>query len=197
MRILPLEFYQQEDTLALSQELLGKLLFTQWEGGERCAGIIVETEAYMGPEDKASHAYNNRRTARTEIMFHEGGVSYVYLCYGMHHLFNIVTHREGTPHAILIRAIEPIEGVQTMLARSKRTQPTPLWTSGPALLTQALGIKVHHTGIPLNSSHLWIEDHGIVYSSDQIIAGPRVGVSYAKEYADRPWRFRIHSFTGK
>src|SRR5262245_39488940 len=111
MRKLPLDYYQQEDTLYLSQNLLGKILFTEWEGQDRCAGIIVETEAYMAPEDKASHAYNNRRTERTETMFQAGGVSYVYLCYGIHHLFNIVTHQADIPHAILIRAIEPLEGI--------------------------------------------------------------------------------------
>src|SRR6185503_19523721 len=115
---------------------LGKYLFTNLNGEGVTGGIITETEAYMGPADKASHAYNNRRTKRTEIMYHAGGVCYVYLCYGMHHLFNIVTHKEDVPHAILIRAFHPVIGIDVMLKRCNRPKATPKWTAGPALLTK-------------------------------------------------------------
>lgn len=188
---LPLCYYQNKDTLALSQDLLGKYLLTNLRGEGITGGIIVETEAYMGPEDKASHAHKNRRTKRTEVMFHAGGVCYVYLCYGLHHLFNIVTHQADVPHAILIRAIEPVVGIEVMLKRSHRTKPTPGWTSGPALLTKALGITVQHSGISLDGDKIWLEDRGLVITSDLILATPRVGIAYAQEYAQHPWRFHL------
>lgn len=185
---LPLSYYQQEDTLKLSQDLLGKYLFTNFNG-ELTGGIITETEAYMGPADKASHAYNNRRTKRTEVMFHSGGVCYVYLCYGMHHLFNIVTHKAAIPHAILVRAIKPIIGIELMLQRCQRQKAQPPWTSGPALLTKALGITIKHTGTSLAGEQIWLEDRGLTIDPGTIVASPRIGIDYAEEYAELPWRF--------
>jgi len=153
--------------------------------------MIVETEAYMAPEDKASHAYNYRRTARTEVMYLPGGVAYVYLCYGMHHLFNIVTGKVDVPHAILIRALEPTDGVETILKRCQKPRLSPRLTAGPALLTKALGIKNSHTGTLLTEEQIWIENRGVVIPDDHIVASPRIGIDYADEYASEHWRFTV------
>ena len=187
---ISLSFYQQKDVVALSKKLLGKILFTHFNG-ILTAGMIVETEAYKGAEDKACHAYQNRKTARTEVMFEPGGVAYVYLCYGIHNLFNIVTHTKNVPHAVLIRAIEPACGITTMLKRRKKKMLTRSLTAGPGSLTKALGIRVEHSGISLTSSVIWIEDHGYNFLDEEIIASPRVGVAYAQEHAALPLRFRL------
>lgn len=189
---LPADFYQREDVVQIARELLGKVLVTAF-GGRRTAGKIVETEAYRAPEDKASHAYNFRRTKRTEIMYAPGGMAYVYLIYGMHHLFNVVTNVEDTPHAVLIRAIEPVENVALMLERRGWRAAKPQLTAGPGVLSKALGITVEHTGLKLTSkdSPIWIEDRDIFIENENIIASPRVGVSYAEEWAQQPWRFRV------
>jgi DNA-3-methyladenine glycosylase len=169
--------------------LLGKVLCTQLDG-LLTKVVITETEAYAGVTDKASHAYGGRRTRRTEPMFGPGGIAYVYLCYGIHHLFNVVTNVEGTPHAVLIRAGEPLAGVDTMLTRRTRTDIDSTLLSGPGSLAQALGIDSTLTGTDLMSDVIWIEDHQILVSPDEIVAGPRVGVDYAEEDALLPYRFR-------
>lgn len=190
MAILKREYYLQDDVVKLSRELLGKYLFTRFDD-KLTGGIIIETEAYRGPEDKASHAFGNRRTKRNEVMYHDGGISYVYLCYGIHSLFNIVTNKENIPHAILIRAIEPIAGVEYMLSRRGKHKLTPSLTSGPGALTVALGINTRHNGLPLEGPEIWVEDRGIKVPGKDIVAGPRVGVDYAGEDALLPWRFRL------
>ena len=184
------EFYVRPSVVQIAKDLLGKYLLTRLED-TATGGMIVETEAYAGPEDRASHAYNSRRTSRTEIMFHEGGVAYVYLCYGIHHLFNIVTNVEGIPHAVLIRAIEPTDGVELMLHRRNMKEVSPKLSGGPGTLTQALGIKTTHTQTDLTGEQIWLEDRGFLVPEDEIIAGPRVGVSYAGEDAENPWRFQL------
>ena len=184
------EFYVRPSVVQIAKDLLGKYLLTRLED-TATGGMIVETEAYAGPEDRASHAYNSRRTSRTEIMFHEGGVAYVYLCYGIHHLFNIVTNVEGIPHAILIRAIEPSDGIDQMLLRRNMKEVSPKLSGGPGTLTQALGIKTTHTQTDLTGEQIWLEDRGFLVPEDEIIAGPRVGVSYAGEDAENPWRFQL------
>ena len=184
------EFYVRPSVVQIAKDLLGKYLLTLLED-TATGGMIVETEAYAGPEDRASHAYNSRRTSRTEIMFHEGGVAYVYLCYGIHHLFNIVTNVEGIPHAILIRAIEPSDGIDQMLLRRNMKEVSPKLSGGPGTLTQALGIKTTHTQTDLTDEQIWLEDRGFLVPEDEIIAGPRVGVSYAGEDAENPWRFQL------
>ncbi len=188
---LPIEFYRRDDVCAISRELLGKRLCTRLNGTPLTAGIIVETEAYAGPEDRASHAHGNRRTKRTEVMFRSGGVAYVYLCYGIHALFNVVTHAYGMPHAILIRAIEPTHGIPTMLRRRHRNALTPALTAGPGTLSEALGIKPRHTGTRLTGKRIWIEDTGTEIPGNSILCTPRVGVDYAGHHAKRPWRYRI------
>jgi DNA-3-methyladenine glycosylase len=189
---LPKSFFIRDDVVQLSRELLGKYLVTEWEG-VRTVGKIVETEAYRGPEDKASHAWNNRRTKRTAVMFEEGGVAYVYLCYGIHHLFNVVTGPEGAPHAILIRALEPVEQVETMLERRGMSRLNPRICAGPGSLSRAMGIRTEHTGKPLYVSDgpIRIEDRGETIPEENILATPRVGVDYAAECALWNWRFRI------
>ena len=154
--------------------------------------MITETEAYAGAIDKASHAYNNRRTARTETMYQPGGVAYVYLCYGVHHLFNVVTNVQDIPHAVLIRAIEPLEGIDVMLQRRGLHQPTHKLTAGPGSMSAALGINYKaHNGLPLNGAVLYIEDRHIVIGENQIVASPRIGVNYAGADALLPYRFTI------
>jgi DNA-3-methyladenine glycosylase len=184
------EFYEREDVLTIAKELLGKCLFTNIDQ-KVTAGIIVETEVYIAPHDKASHAYNNKRTNRTEIFYGRGGISYVYLCYGIHHLFNIVTNRSDIPHAILIRAIEPIEGLSIMAKRRKRDQSDYSLTAGPGSLAMAMGISTIHNGVDLLENKIWLEDVNIRYAGCQIQKGPRVGVDYAEEWADKPYRFKI------
>jgi DNA-3-methyladenine glycosylase len=188
--ILSRDFYEREDVQTLSTLLLGKYLVTNLNG---CltTGMIVETEAYQGAEDKASHAYNHRRTTRTETMFARGGVAYVYLCYGIHHLFNVVTAGEDTPHAILIRAIEPVDGIKTMLKRRKMSKCDYKLTAGPGVLTAALGITTKLDGVLLNRAPIWIEDRGVTVAKRDIIQSPRVGIDYAQDHKDLPWRFRL------
>jgi DNA-3-methyladenine glycosylase len=153
--------------------------------------MIIETEAYCGVEDKASHAYGNRRTKRTETMFSEGGIAYVYLCYGLHHLFNIVANKKDIPHAVLIRAIRPEIGIDTMLKRRHKECLIPSLTNGPGSLCQALGITRIHDGIELDSHHIWLEDRGIIIPPEAIQESPRIGVEYAQEDALKPWRFYL------
>lgn len=187
---LPYSFYQQDDVIHLAVQLLGKQLFTLIDG-KLTGGIIVETEAYNGVIDKASHAYNGRFTPRTSTMYEAGGISYVYLCYGIHHLFNVVTGAKNTPHAVLIRGLEPIEGVATMLARRNMQILAPRITAGPGALAKALGIDKRLNAKDLLGDEIWIEENGINFKEDQIIASPRVGVDYAEDHALLPWRFYI------
>jgi DNA-3-methyladenine glycosylase len=190
MTVLKLDYYRHPDVLFLSQNLLGKYLFTNIHG-EPTGGIIVETEAYRAPEDRASHAFGYRRTKRNEVMYADGGVAYVYLCYGIHSMFNIVTNNAGIPHAILIRALEPTVGIDVMLKRRKKEKLTKALTSGPGALTQALGITTKHTWLPLTGPQIWLEDRGLAIPDEQVVTGPRIGIDYAGEDALLPWRFRI------
>ncbi|MCL4103796.1 UNVERIFIED_CONTAM: hypothetical protein GTU68_029113 [Idotea baltica] len=183
-------FYRRSDTLAIARELLGKHLVTSFEG-VLTSGRIVETEAYLGTQDRACHAWNGSRTSRTETMYSIGGCAYVYICYGIHHLFNIVTHTEGEPHAILIRGIEPNEGIPIMLERRAKTVLKPNLTAGPGSLARALGIQTQHSGIDLQGEQIWIEDRNTNVSSGQILASSRVGVGYAGDDAFLPYRFRV------
>ncbi len=187
---LPLSYYLNQDVLFLAKDLLGKVLFTEIDG-DVTAGIIVETEAYFGVLDKASHAYGGRRTSRTETLYHPGGVSYVYLCYGIHHLFNIVSSVEDEPHAVLVRAVEPLIGSDIMELRRNMPASKPAISSGPGSAAKALGIDRSFNKKDLTENEIWIEDHGIRYSPETIVAGPRIGVAYAQEDALLPWRFYV------
>ncbi len=185
--ILPQSFYRNEDVVETARLLLGKILFTKINGTET-AGIITETEAYNGAADRACHAYNFRRTARTEVMYAEGGVAYVYLCYGIHSMFNVVTGAEGNPQAILIRGIKPSVNLKKMENRLGRKITAGL--HGPGLVSKALGIHYRHSGISLLiPEKIWIEDRGISFSRKQIKITPRIGVDYAGKDALLPYRF--------
>ena len=180
-------FYLQENVVAAARGLIGKVIYSMVDG-ERTAGIITETEAYAGQKDKASHAYGGKKTPRNSPMFGIGGYSYVYLCYGIHHLFNIVTNMPGTPHAVLIRGIHPIEGLDVIARRRAPARPT---TAGPGTLTQALGIRTAHTALDLCGDLIWIEDQGIRVADEDVMVGPRIGVDYAGEDALLPYRFLV------
>ena len=187
--VLTESFYTRTDVVQIARELLGKKLVTLFEG-KLTSGIITETEAYAGPIDRASHAYAGRRTARTEVMFSHGGVAYVYLCYGIHHLFNVVTNEKDTPHAILIRAIEPVDGIDAMLERRKKNKLTPILTSGPGALSEALGISTRHTGFSLQGPEISIQ-YGLEIHDNDITSATRIGVAYAMEDAFLPYRFYL------
>ena len=185
---LPREFYTRGDTLLIARELLGKRLVVPEADGTRVSGIIVETEAYVGADDKASHAYGNRRTPRTEPMFMLGGIAYVYLIYGIYHQFNVVTNIESNPHAVLIRAVEPEERIERMRARRAVTRDEQL-TSGPGKLCQAFGIDRSYSKADLTGGRVWIENTRAKIRVDEIASGPRVGIAYAGEFVEKPWRF--------
>ncbi|WP_426667547.1 DNA-3-methyladenine glycosylase [Mucilaginibacter sp. McL0603] len=187
---LPQSYYLGSDVVAIGKSLLGKYLFTSING-LISGGYITETESYNGVVDRASHAFGNRKTPRTQIMYEEGGIAYIYLCYGIHEMLNIVTSVEGQPHAILIRAIEPTTGIDIMLARRNMLTLKPNITAGPGSVAKALGINRKLNGISLQSEALWIEDKGLSFSDDQIAAVPRIGVAYAGEDALLPYRFYV------
>lgn len=190
MNKLPLSFYQRDNVVKIAKELLGKLLVTRWNK-ELTSGRIVEVEAYEGVIDRASHAFGGKKTLRNEIMYRDGGFAYVYLCYGIHHLFNVVTHFSDTPHAVLVRALEPLEGIPLMLERSGKEKPDRTLTRGPGNLSRALGITTKHTGQSLLSDQLFIADDGFRYKASEIGASPRIGVDYAGTHAEWPYRFYI------
>jgi DNA-3-methyladenine glycosylase len=181
-------FYQRSDVTRIAKDLLGKTLFTRI-GKKTTSGIIVETEAYSHVE-KGCHAYLNRMTKRNEIMFSPGGFAYVYLCYGIHNLFNVVTGIQGTGDAVLIRALEPIEGIGYMKKRMN-TDNVRRITSGPGKLTKALGIDRTFNAKHLTGSDVWIEDEGLAVKKQHIVASRRIGIDYAGKDADLPWRFTI------
>ena len=187
---LPIGFYQRSNVLQVAKELLGKILVTHFDG-VLTAARIVETEAYNGAVDKASHAYNNRRTPRTEVMFAPGSTAYVYLCYGIHHLFNVVTNTEGVPHAVLVRAAEPLLGIEDMLIRTGKQKLDSTLTRGPGNVSKALGIATHHTNTSLLQSSIYIASDGYLPTKSQIAATPRIGVDYAGADALLPYRFII------
>lgn len=182
------DFYLRNNVVQISKELLGKFLYTRMNGNTT-AGIITETEAYAGVTDRASHAFGGRRTPRTEVMYAEGGTAYVYLCYGIHHLFNVVTSGQGTPHAVLIRAVKPTEGIKTMLKRRKQPELSPKISGGPGTVSQALGIHTKYSGVSLMGNKIWIEDRGIRIKEKDILTGKRIGVDYAGKDAKLPYRF--------
>ena len=185
---LPKEFYTRPDVVQIARELLGKYVYTCMDGIVT-GGMIVETEAYAGENDKACHAHLNRRTRRTEIMYSEGGVAYVYLVYGMYHLFNIITNEQDNADAVLIRAIEPEIGIEEMMLRRGFVSIKPNLTAGPGVTSIALGINRKHYGTDLTGNTIWLEDKSIVLPEQNIATGPRIGIDYAGEDALLPWRF--------
>ena len=195
MKKIDADFYRRENVLQIARELLGKIVVTGWQGVVT-AGRIVEVEAYNGIVDKASHAFNGRRTARNTIMYADGGIAYVYLCYGIHHLFNVVTNCKEIPHAILIRGLEPVKGEDCMLkrfgiTRSEENRMDKFLTKGPGKLSKALGITTSHSGYSLVSNELFIADDGFYFIKNEIAVSPRIGVDYARQDALLPYRFYI------
>ena len=187
---LDISFYDRKDVVQIAKELLGKILITQVEG-IRCSGRIVETEAYAGVYDRASHAFGGRRTARSEHLYGGPGTVYVYICYGMHHLFNVITNKKDIPHGVLIRALEPMEGVGQMLIRSGKELADFTLTKGPGNLARAMGISKLYTGGDLFSEEIFIADDRLRYKKDQIGITKRIGVESAREDAELPYRFIV------
>jgi DNA-3-methyladenine glycosylase len=199
MALLSLSFYLREDVVTIARELLGKILYSRFDG-VTTGGVILETEAYAGVTDRASHAFGHRRTQRTEIMYCRGGTAYIYLCYGVHSLFNVVTNKKDIPHAILIRAVQPVTGIETMLARSGKKTMDKAFGTGPGKVSKILGIHYSSTGMdltvkpsPSSEEGIWLEDDGIQVTPGRILSGPRIGVEYAGKDALLPYRFRIRN----
>ena len=181
----------RDDVERIARELLGKVLITQFDG-ELTSGRIVETEAYAGEKDRASHAFRGK-TPRTEVMFGEGGKAYVYLCYGIHQMFNIVTNQKGTPHAILIRAVEPLEGIDVMLQRTGKTKADYTLTKGPGNVGKAFGFHTSQCGLPVTGKEISIVDDNFILDEDAIGTSPRIGVDYAGEHAAWHYRYFIRN----
>lgn len=187
---LPLSYYQNDDVVFLAKDVIGKKICTNING-QFTSAIITETEAYCGRNDKACHANNGKRTNRTEVMFQQGGKAYVYLCYGIHNLFNITTNIDGLADAILIRAVQPLEGKEIMLQRRNKTVFDKTLTSGPGVLSKALGIDRSLYAASLVGPNIWLEETSEKISNEQIVETTRIGVDYAGEDALRPWRFYL------
>ena len=194
---LPREFYTRSNVLTVARDLLGKLLVVPAEDGRRVSGMIVEVEAYRGPQDRASHAYGGRRTRRTETMYGVGGVAYVYFVYGMYYQFNVVSNVADVPHAILVRALEPVEGIELMRER-RHLHPDHNLTNGPGKLCIALGIDRALDNADLLADRVWLEEYERI-SPRRIARGPRIGIDYAQEWIEKPWRFwiRDNSYVSK
>lgn len=189
---IPKEYFLNDDVLFLAENLIGKFIFTKI-GGQIAGGIITETEAYKGTDDRASHAYGGRRTKRNETMYAEGGILYVYLCYGMHHLSNIVTNVSGIPDAVLLRGIFPTHGEELMLQRTHKLKITPAIGDGPGRFSKLLGITTSNDSMSVISDLVWLEDRGVVVPKTEIDKLPRVGVDYAGEDAKLPYRFKLQN----
>ncbi|MCA6381543.1 MAG: DNA-3-methyladenine glycosylase [Cytophagales bacterium] len=185
MTKLPKSFYQRQDVVKIALELIGKVLVTN-VNETLTSGVIMETEAYSDRE-RGCHAYKGM-TARNKVMFGEGGIAYVYLCYGIHRMMNVVTNKKGKADAVLIRALKPLVGIDRMIERARANSIARL-TSGPGKLTKALGIGRELNGQSLKGSDIWIQDEGINVTKHQIVSSPRIGIDYAGEDALLPWRF--------
>jgi DNA-3-methyladenine glycosylase len=184
------DFYIRENVVQIANDLLGKILVTKVDG-KITSGIIVETEAYNGIYDKACHAYGGRKTDRTKVMYEEGGVSYVYFCYGMHYLFNVVTNKKEVPDAVLIRGIIPLKNKKWIFQRISERSLKNGVLNGPGKVTKALGINKSLNGVSLLGNRIWIEDDGIFIPQNDVLVGPRIGVDYAGEDALLPYRFLV------
>jgi DNA-3-methyladenine glycosylase len=190
MKKLPLNFYERKDVVQIATELLGKILVTNFDG-YLTSGRIVETEAYVALIDKASHSFAGRRTNRNEYMYAEAGTAYVYICYGMHQMFNIVTNEKDTPDAVLIRAVEPLQGIDMMLSRTGKPVLDKTLTRGPGNVGKAMGIFKHHSGLHLLDETIYIEEDGLRYKKNEIGISTRIGVEGAGADALLPYRFYV------
>ena len=190
MKKLPLTFYKRKDVVAIARELLGKIVVTNFDG-IKTSGRIVEAEAYVAHVDKASHAFGGRRTAKNEHMYAHPGTAYVYICYGMHQMFNIVTNEKDIPDAVLIRAIEPLEGVDVMLKRTGKPKLDFTLTKGPGNVGKALGIFKKHSGLHLLHDEIYLIDDGFKLKEKEVGISGRIGVASAGADALLPYRFYV------
>jgi DNA-3-methyladenine glycosylase len=189
LKKLSRDFYLRKDTVRVARDLLGKLLVVPADDGTRISGMIVEAEAYLGIEDKAAHSYSGRRTARNEVTYSEGGQVYVFFVYGMYYQLNLVTGPAEHAHVVLIRAVEPIEGIEIM-REHRGKMPDKNLTSGPGKLTIAFGIDRSFNGEDLLGNRIWLEEYKNIKKSETA-SGPRVGIDYAEEFVEMPWRVWI------
>ena len=189
MQKLAREFYTSKNTAKIARDLLGKLLVVPDGSGRRVSGMIVEVEAYLGVSDRAAHSYGGRRTPRNEVMYGHGGFVYVFFVYGMYYQLNVVAGPAEHPHAILIRGIEPVEGVETMRTRRGAMKDTNL-TSGPGKLAIAFGVTRELNGADLTGDRIWIEQFRKI-PKKEVAIGSRIGIDYAGEDAALPLRFWI------
>jgi DNA-3-methyladenine glycosylase len=198
LKLMDRTFFEREDVTGIAKELLGRFIVSD-VNGTRCSGMITETEAYAGRTDRACHAYGGKRTRRTEVMYHRGGTAYVYLCYGIHHLLNVITAPEGIPDAVLIRAVEADEGTETLLQKRNLERPKRNWLGGPGKLTHGFGIRTEkHNGIDLlKEEELWIADQGIRVPENSIERSSRIGIDYAGTDAELPYRFYLPEREGQ
>ena len=193
MKKLPIQFYKRQDVLLIAKELIGKIIITNFDG-LITSGRIVETEAYIGLTDRASHSYGGKRTARNENMYAAAGTTYVYICYGMHHLFNVVSNAKNIPDAVLIRAIEPLSGIEIMLERTGKLKPDSTLTKGPGNAAKALGISKNHSGINLLKDEIYIADDGLIIEQSLIGTSSRIGVESSGDAALKPYRFYVKDY---
>lgn len=190
MKKLPLQFYQRTDVIAIARDLIGKIIVTKINGAI-ASGRIVETEAYIGLTDKASHSFGGKRTARNEYMYAAAGIAYVYICYGMHHLFNVVTNKKDIPDAVLIRAVEPLTGIDVMLKRTGKRKSDNTLTKGPGNTARALGISKIHSGVNLLGDEIYIAEDDFEVAGHMIGSSKRIGVESAGSAANYPYRFYL------
>lgn len=190
MKKLSLNFYKRKDVVAIAKDLIGKIVITQFDG-VTTSGRIVETEAYVAHVDKASHAFAGKRTSRNEHMYAAAGTAYVYICYGMHQMFNIVTNEKDIPDAVLIRAVEPLEGIDSMLQRTGKPTLDFTLTKGPGNVGKALGIFKKHSGLHLLDDEIYIVDDGFKINENEIGISGRIGVASAGADALLPYRFYV------
>ena len=190
MKKLTIDFYDRENVVTIAKELLGKVLVTTFNG-IITSGRIVETEAYMAINDKASHSFAGKRTSRNEHMYEAAGTSYVYICYGMHHLFNIVTNKKNVPDAVLIRGVEPLTGIEDMLIRTGKKKIDNTLTRGPGNVGKALGISKMHSGLNLLKKEIYVADDGFELQEKLIGTSKRIGIDSAGADALLPYRFYI------
>ncbi len=190
MRKLTLDFYSRKDVVTIARELLGKIVVTQFNA-KVTSGRIVETEAYIALTDKASHSFAGRRTSRNEHMYAAAGTAYVYICYGMHQMFNIVTNEKDIPDAVLVRAIEPLQGIDIMQQRTGKIKADNTLTKGPGNVGKALGIFKHHSGLHLLDDEVYLLDDEFTLEEHQIGTSGRIGVASAGADALLPYRFYV------
>ena len=190
MKKLRVQFYERTDVILIARELIGKIIVTNFDGLITSARI-VETEAYIGITDRASHSHGGKRTARNEHMYANAGTTYVYICYGMHHLFNVVTNKKDVPDAVLVRAVQPLTGIETMLKRTGKLKLDSSLTKGPGNAAKALGISKINSGINLLKNEIYIADDGFAVEDDLIGISRRIGIEGTGDAALLPYRFYL------